>query len=46
MPAIPEMANVWTAWGNAEQLVISGEQDAESAFSDAAEQIRAEIEGN
>ncbi|MCY4466471.1 MAG: maltose ABC transporter substrate-binding protein [Chloroflexi bacterium] len=40
MPAIPEMSSVWTAWGNAMELVRTGELDAEAAFSNAGEQIR------
>lgn len=44
MPAIPEMASVWTAWGDAEELIISGEVTGEEAFQNAAEQIRNQIE--
>lgn len=44
MPAIPAMSAVWTAWGNAEQLVISQEEEPDSAFTNAAEQIRTSIE--
>jgi arabinogalactan oligomer/maltooligosaccharide transport system substrate-binding protein len=40
MPAIPEMSSVWESWGNAEQLVISQQLDAQQAFMDAAEQVR------
>ncbi|MCY4147127.1 MAG: maltose ABC transporter substrate-binding protein [Chloroflexi bacterium] len=40
MPAIPEMSSVWSAWGNAMELVRTGELDAETAFSNAGEQIR------
>lgn len=40
MPAIPEMASVWTAWGSAMELVRTGELSGEEAFTDAAEQIR------
>jgi len=43
MPAIPEMSAVWTAWGDAEELVISGEVGGEEAFQTAAEQIRSQI---
>lgn len=47
MPAIPEMSAVWSAAGNAEELIISGELGGEEAFMDAAEQIRTAIaEGN
>jgi maltose-binding protein MalE len=40
MPAIPAMSSVWEAWGNASTLVISGQQDAASAYATAGEQIR------
>ena len=45
MPAIPEMSSVWSAWGNAMELVRTGELDAESAFTNAGEQIRALLAG-
>ncbi len=45
MPAIPEMSAVWSAWGNAMQLVRTGESGAEEAFGNAGEQIRALIAG-
>ncbi len=41
MPAIPEMASVWTAWGSAQELVIRQQQTAEEAFANAAQQVRA-----
>jgi len=44
MPAIPAMSAVWTAWGNAEQFVITQEEEPETAFTNAAEQIRTSIE--
>jgi len=40
MPAIPEMASVWTAWGNAMELIIRQTEDAESALTNAAAQVR------
>jgi maltose-binding protein MalE len=40
MPAIPEMSAVWTAWGSAEELIISGELGGQEAFEQAAQQIR------
>ena len=43
MPAIPEMSDVWSAAGNAEELIISGELGGEEAFLAAAEQIRTAI---
>lgn len=46
MPAIPEMSAVWTSWGNAMQLVGQQTVDPETAFTEAAEQIRAAIAGN
>ena len=45
MPAIPEMSAVWTAWGDAMQLVIQQQVSAEEAFTNAAEQIRTTIAG-
>ncbi len=45
MPAIPEMSAVWSAWGNAMELVRTGESSAEEAFGNAGEQIRSLIEG-
>lgn len=45
MPAIPEMSAVWSAWGNAMQLVIQQQVEPAEAFKDAAEQIRAAIAG-
>jgi maltose-binding protein MalE len=38
------MSAVWTAWGDAEELIISGELGGEEAFQNAAEQIRTQIE--
>lgn len=47
MPAIPEMASVWSAWGDAITLILQGQEDAQPAFENAAEQIRTAIdEGN
>lgn len=46
MPAIPEMSAVWSAWGNAMELVRTGESSAEDAFGNAGEQIRALIAGD
>ncbi len=40
MPAIPEMASVWTAWGGAQELIIRQTVDAETALTDAATQVR------
>lgn len=40
MPAIPEMSSVWTAWGNAQELVIRQQATAEEAFTTAAAQVR------
>lgn len=45
MPAIPEMSSVWSAWGNAMELVRTGELSGEAAFANAGEQIRALIAG-
>ena len=46
MPAIPEMASVWSAWGNAMELVRTGESSAADAFGNAGEQIRSLIAGD
>jgi maltose/maltodextrin transport system substrate-binding protein/arabinogalactan oligomer/maltooligosaccharide transport system substrate-binding protein len=47
MPAIPEMASVWEAWGNAVTLISQQGDDPVNAFTSAAEQIRTAIaEGN
>jgi maltose-binding protein MalE len=43
MPAIPAMNAVWTAWGNAIQLVYQQQADPETAITEAAAAIRAEI---
>ncbi len=40
MPAIPEMASVWTAWGNAMELIIRQQEPAETAMTNAAAQVR------
>lgn len=44
MPNIPQMSAVWTAWGDAMQLVIQQQQDPADAFANAAEQIRTALE--
>lgn len=43
MPAIPQMASVWTAWGNAITLIYQQKEEPAKALQDAAEAIRAEI---
>ncbi len=43
MPAIPEMASVWDAWGNAVVLISQQGDEAVNAFTNAAEQIRTAI---
>ncbi|MBN1562836.1 MAG: extracellular solute-binding protein [Anaerolineae bacterium] len=45
MPSIPEMASVWSSWGGAEEMVIMGELDPQTAFTDAAVAIRDLIAG-
>ncbi len=45
MPAIPEMSAVWSAWGDAITLIFQQAEDPETAFRNAAEQIRAAIAG-
>jgi maltose-binding protein MalE len=44
MPAIPEMAQVWTAWGDAITLVEQQAEDPATAFTNAGEQIQTLIE--
>jgi maltose/maltodextrin transport system substrate-binding protein/arabinogalactan oligomer/maltooligosaccharide transport system substrate-binding protein len=46
MPAIPEMSAVWTAFGDAINIVMQGQQPGQEAFENAAAQIRSAIEGN
>lgn len=43
MPAIPAMGSVWTAWGDAGTLIVTGELDPTEAMQSAAEQIRTQI---
>lgn len=43
MPAIPEMSAVWTAWGNAINLIYQGQGDPQTAIEEAAAAIREEI---
>lgn len=43
MPAIPEMSAVWSAWGDALTLIGQQREDPETAFRNAAEQIRTAI---
>ena len=45
MPAIPEMASVWSSWGDALTLIQQGQEEPDVAFQNAAEQIRTAIEG-
>jgi hypothetical protein len=45
MPAIPEMGSVWGSWGDAFTLIIQGEQTAEEALTNGAQQIRDLIGG-
>ena len=45
MPNIPEMGSMWSAWDNGLALSLSGEQPAEDAMADAAEQVRSLIAG-
>lgn len=44
MPAIPEMASVWEAWGNAVVLITQQGDEPVNAFTNAADQIRTAIE--
>jgi arabinogalactan oligomer / maltooligosaccharide transport system substrate-binding protein len=43
MPAIPEMGAVWGAWGDAVTIIFQGQQAADEAFLNAAEQVRTAI---
>lgn len=45
MPAIPEMASVWTAWTNGLELIINQKLDPQKAMDDAVAQIIATIKG-
>lgn len=45
LPAIPEMASVWGAWGNAMTFVVNGELTPEEAYTQAQNQI-VELLGN
>jgi len=45
MPNIPEMGSVWSAWNNGITLAITGAQTPEQAMTDAADQVRALIQG-
>ena len=45
MPAIPEMSAVWTALGNAMQLIGQQREAPDVAFRNAAEQVRNAISG-
>lgn len=45
MPNIPEMGSVWTAWNNGISLSVAGTQTSEAAMTDAANQVRALIQG-
>jgi len=45
MPNIPEMGSVWSAWNNGITLAITGQLTPEESMTDAAEQVRALIQG-
>jgi arabinogalactan oligomer / maltooligosaccharide transport system substrate-binding protein len=45
MPNIPEMGSMWSAWDNGITLAVTGEQTPEEAMTDAADQVRALIQG-
>ncbi len=44
MPNIPEMNSVWSAWGNAIELVLNGKLTSQKAMDDAVGQIKTAIE--
>ena len=43
MPSIPQMSAVWGAWADALLLIVTGQQDPESALKDAVARIRETI---
>lgn len=43
MPSIPQMAAVWSSWGNAVTLIYQQKEDPDKAMKDAAQAIRDEI---
>lgn len=43
MPNIPQMGAVWGSWGDAVQIIMNGEQTAEEALTNGADQIREAI---
>jgi len=43
MPNIPQMGAVWGSWGDSIQVIMNGEQTAEEALTNGAEQIREAI---
>lgn len=45
MPNIPQMGSMWSAWDNGITLAVTGAQTPEEAMTDAAEQVRALIQG-
>jgi maltose-binding protein MalE len=45
MPNIPQMGSVWSAWNNGITLAITGQQTPDASMKDAAEQVRALIQG-
>ena len=45
MPNIPAMGSVWTAWNNGIALATAGTQAPDAAMKDAADQVRALIQG-
>jgi hypothetical protein len=45
MPTIPEMGSVWGSWGDAVNLILTGEQEPADAFATAGVQIRSAIAG-
>lgn len=44
MPAIPQMAAVWSDWGGAEMAIIRGAEDPAAVWTAAVESIRAKLE--
>ncbi|MGM0819584.1 MAG: sugar ABC transporter substrate-binding protein, partial [Actinomycetota bacterium] len=44
MPNIPEMDSVWESWTDAYELIWEGSEEPDTAFTQAAEQIRGLIE--
>nr|WP_307843993.1 extracellular solute-binding protein [Sanguibacter suaedae] len=45
-PSIPEMASVWTYWGNTEAAIVSGKSDPAEAWDKMVSDIQGAIDGS